>query len=355
MTHIYSLDECSNVLLRLIRQDDAEFAALAEALPNTLSDYSILDQFSRCNRKGVLKYNLHKTVADSGRSLALEAGQAFHDCAAALRLSQLRDQVDYTKTYTDTGLRLFGEVRFGNFHEYLCDDSLNAALLYILHSSDFYDDPRDTRRTLTNLEECVIAYAQHPDATKYPVLVQGDLVGIEQKFIIEATFTTQDFALIYYYGGRIDGIHLRNNAPCPIENKTGSRIDDAWEAGMRMTHQVTGYCIATSLMTHQQCAQAIAAGVQVPLPKAVYNGLRFTSLTRNEFRVREWLKWFFHNAQVRESLGDNALDAVETTASCNEFFRSCDFECICNAVSHDEAVDAIESLSTTTWNPWRSA
>jgi hypothetical protein len=133
-----------------------------------------------CPRWGILRYQMHKVHEHSlnSRAMALEAGSACHEVFAAVRLYQLYfyDTMNNRsplhgndgraeRLFDLHGMRLFGEGRWALLKEVIENASKEDEhtrfirfALTALETSGFYDDPRDKRRTMSNLEEACLAY-----------------------------------------------------------------------------------------------------------------------------------------------------------------------------------------------------
>jgi hypothetical protein len=74
--------------------------------------------------------------------------------------------------------RLFGNTRYQvdaykrSMNEKMSVYNLLRSVLSALETSGFYDDPRDRRRTMTNLEEACIAYIDRWNWTRMPVWIR---------------------------------------------------------------------------------------------------------------------------------------------------------------------------------------
>ena len=114
---------------------------------------------------------MHLRMPLQGRVLALEAGHALHEVFAFVRLASLLSQLEERgkdKTYIDAvynhhGVRLFGLERLTHITEQISTatdvpDVCKRGAIAILDTSGYYDDPRDKRRTLSNMEEAAYAY-----------------------------------------------------------------------------------------------------------------------------------------------------------------------------------------------------
>ena len=304
------------------------------------------DAINACPKWGIIRYVLGKKMA-SGRAMALEAGTASHDVFAACRLIALLEQQRETigdsrstDLFESEGRRLFKEPgRFDTMRSELDsgeDDrtrQLNFCLA-ALHTNGFYDDPRDNRRTLVNIEESCMTYFDRMDFN-LPVYYNEEtgLVGIEQRFDLVVSFDDIQFI----YSGLMDGIHRHKEGLRPHENKTSSRIGDAWFAGMEMSHQVTGYIVAGRLITKEYIDRAVVHGMAIPMPKtSKINGVVHTTVHRNEDSITDWLRWLWDIWCTMEMYKDDPLNAPMYTRSCNRYFHPCAFIPLCNSPKENQ-------------------
>jgi hypothetical protein len=131
-------------------------------------DHTKLSAVNVCPTWGILRYQMHKRMSGDGRAMALEAGSAMHECFSFIRLATLMNQYEGNAQFQDKlwsyhGERLFGVDRLVEISEQIKDatdvvDAAKRGSIAVLDTSGFYDDPRDRRRTLSNLEECIYAY-----------------------------------------------------------------------------------------------------------------------------------------------------------------------------------------------------
>ena len=139
----------------------------------------------------------------------------------------------------------------------------------VLDTSGFYDDPRDRRRTLSNMEECIYVYINrwrwdHPVWMRDATDPTSD-VGMEIPFDLVVDYQVE---LVFRLTGRIDGIHWNTRGElCIHDNKTASRLNDAWSQSFLLSHQITGYCVAASVFTQHPVNNAEILGLAIPLPK----------------------------------------------------------------------------------------
>ena len=106
---------------------------------------------------GILRYQMHKRMSVEGRAMALEAGTAMHECFAFVRLVSLIEQHKGNPDFQDVlwdvhGTRLFGDGRLQLIGEQVMESTdvmeiAKRGCIAVLDTGEFYDDPRDKRRT----------------------------------------------------------------------------------------------------------------------------------------------------------------------------------------------------------------
>lgn len=304
--------------------------------------------------------------------MALEAGSAMHEVFAWVRWCTLANQLDDVSNPDELlyyhGVRLF-EDRLPLILEQARAEYDDIGLkckngaVAVLETSQFYDDPRDKKRTLANLEECAFAYIdkwnwEHPIWVRDPDDPHSD-VGIEIPFDVVVTTTYREDYPRYddmptrsrRYIGKIDGIRVHNGVITLEENKTASRLDEAWSQSMHMRSQVTGYCIAASVFTEQQVRDAHVHGLSIPIPKTYdFGGVIEEHVIREDFHINAWLQWFCATAEGYEADKDNPHDALRFTHSCSRYFRPCMFIPFCNS-SKDEQETMLSEMVYDRWSP----
>lgn len=348
MTSPYPFSEAT---VRPVETDDDKEL---EAFDNTK-----LVAINTCPTWGIIRYGLHKTLAGTGRAMALEAGSAAHEVYAAVRLWQLRGE-GLRSHFEFHGTRIFGSNRWDNLCSKIKDGTdentnlLNFAL-EALYSGEFYDDPNDRNRTVTNIEEGCIAYIDRYDWTR-PVWVQDRenpecRVGVENAFELVIEF---DGVPTMRFTGRMDGIHTQEVANrgniIAKENKTGARLDDAWLESFILATQVTGYCVAASQFTGQPVTECCVIGQAIPIPKNVENGIRRNFVSRNEYDFERWFKWLWHTRELYLKYKDDPINAPQYTHSCNRYFRLCSLMPFCYE-ERDEKQEVLDRMIIDEWTP----
>lgn len=327
--------------------------------------YSILTAYNTCPTWGLVRYGMRKTFETSGRALALEAGAAMHRVFAALRLFSLRDKLP--THFEHHAHRIFGadaELLLSKLRT-SSDDWINSTsfALEALHTSGYYDDPYDKKRTISNLEECALAYAKTVYSRSAPVWVQDidnpeSLVGIEVPFDFTIEFEYNDQTTLVRFIGTVDAIHQKFDGTVYIEeNKTASRLDDSWAMSFELSHQVTGYLIAASLITGANIRDAVIRGVRIPQPRrhGEEGGIRSESVTRDQDETEHFLKWMLYTYQQQEETQGDIERAPRFTHSCNRYFRPCSLIPLCKTASPEERQEVLETMVVADVSPSEAA
>lgn len=341
-------------------------------------DYTKLTAINTCPTWGVLRYALHKTdtpMTYTGRNLAIECGKACHDFFAALRMWTLLNSSFYMTQPPDFsddllhkhGNKLFGRDRWDSMLQQPQDadpqtNALNFAL-DALHTTGYYDDPSDRKRTMSNMEASCIAYLQRYFQSNMPVAVKGDLIGVEIPFVLEVTrYSKYDAAgksylhegwrsaTTHYYCGRIDGVHRYSTGLAVAENKTAAQLSSSWTTSFAISAQVTGYTIAGTELFGEEVNDAIVMGTQIPLPRDVFAGVKFEPQTRTMSDRLRWAEWFFHSIETYERYVATPTLAPRYSHSCNRFFSACQFIPFC-ASTREEQDSILEEMRVDEWSP----
>lgn len=314
----------------------------------------------------------------SGRSMALEAGGAAHEVFAAHRLYSLIQygpeeySIDRDKLQSivdGAGVRIFGATRYGDMVGAInpAEDERTNGINYAitaLYNSGFYDDPADKRRTMTNIEEMCIAYMDHFSwKRQLPVILGADsdapFVGVEIPVDITVEYTLHDGSIkAYRFTGKADGLHYRDlvgSAYRVHENKTASRLGDAWEQSWELNHQPTGYMIGLSTMLGHEVDLALMLGTALPLPKSYsINGVSRVPVQRYPHNFVDWFDWFFYTTQLHDAHVAHPTEAPQFTHSCNRYFRPCSYIPLC-ALPPDERVETFNDMDIQEWSPLHKA
>lgn len=305
---------------------------------------------------------MYKTGA---RALALEAGETMHGVFAAVRLWQLWKRQGLRDHAEAVGQRIFGGdrwttildgLRMGDSHS---DprEQLQQMAFNVLHTSEWSDDPRDTTRTMTNMELASMVYID--ERLKYmdnwTVWVHdrknaNALVGIEQVFDVVLHYAD---GIKIRYCGTIDGLSERQFTGDKYveDNKTASRLDDGWKLSFEMSHQITGYCAASSTVFGFPIMKSRIIGTKIRPTNRGEDCYWIEPVERTEESIQHWAKWVRTKVAEFEEYKDDYEHAPRYTHSCNRYFRPCSLLSFCadSAVGRraqwDQMVPAIPSPS----------
>lgn len=326
-------------------------------------DNTKLTAVNTCPKWGIIRYGQHKTFSNSARAMALEAGEACHQVFAGARLFDLyhNGHIVYPhEPHKDLAVarcvELFGEERTERYFKLITnqEDERTRILqggIYLLESSGFYDDPTDKQRTVDTLTEACIAYLDRYSFGKHIPYIRGDFVGVENAFAVIAEW---DDGLTVVFTGRIDGMHCyRNDHDKPFieDNKTSSRLSDAWELSFETSHQITGYLAAASTIIGHLVDRAKVHGLQIPQPKVYSDGVVEVDLTREGHHFDSWGKWFRHTVDLYMSYFNDPASAPMYTHSCNRYFRPCSFIPLCVTPIEEQRTIIEEEMVVEEWSP----
>lgn len=358
-----------NITTRMATDEDAHIPAY---------DHTKLSNINTCPTWGILRYSHHKKMSNTNRSMPLEAGSAAHESFSAVRWYQFhtRDVIDKTGAAIAEahGIRIFGEKRYESMRDQLsvgATDRTNAiaVALDVLNTSGFYDDPTDRNRTISNISESLIAWVDDYDLDRYPIWVRditdrNSDIGVENPFDVVVDFTYDigqtRYDKTYRFTGKLDGLQhnkKRNSAdnekgPLFIyEEKTGGKLDDNWLSQWTLSHQITGYCVASSTFTGMPCVDAKISGMRLPIGRIPHEGIRKASVPRNQLMIEKWAGWFIDSANVEQRWVDQIYDAPMYTHSCNRYFSSCTFLPFCAAPDLEEKELIFSEMVDDEWSP----
>ena len=332
-------------------------------------DHTKLSNINTCPTWGILRYSLHKKMPGASRSMALEAGGAAHEAFSAVRLFQYKHyqcHTDAARANSDMhGIRLFGEDRYNRIESVLSSSAtertncINYAI-EALESCEFYDDIGDSRRTISNISESLISFVDSYDMERYPLWIRDSKdpttdIGIEIAFDIVVTIKYElngiHDVLMVRFTGKLDGLHWDGDQLIIIEEKTGAKLDDHWLSQWILSHQITGYCIASSTFTNEPCLKAIASGMRIPIGKIPAEGIRREVCNRSQHMFDKWCNWFVTSVLMEQQWRDNVVQAPMYTHSCNRYFSTCTYLPFCAADSFEEKLSIIEEMEDDEWSP----
>lgn len=332
-------------------------------------DHTKLSAINTCPTWGIVRYAMHKRMPLQGRAMALEAGTAMHEVFAWIRLVTLcealslkRDKDFIDQVWAFHGTRLFGMERLEHLGKVTAQaadvmDLAKTGAIAVLDTSGFYDDPRDKRRTMSNLEECAYAYINRW-RWDHPVWMRDDNdpvsdVGIEIPFDLRCDLSGP-YPTSFRLTGRIDGLHTDGLHRLTVhDNKTASRLGDAWTQAQHMSHQYTGYCVAASVFAQQEVSRCDVLGLAIPLPRAYdFGGFAREGMSRERHHLQRWVDWMVHTIWIADGYAGDPYAAPKYTHSCNRYFRPCSLIPFCFA-DDEEQRRILSEMEHDEWTPLR--
>jgi hypothetical protein len=227
----------------------------------------------------------------------------------------------------------------------------------IAHSSSFHDDPRDKVRTVSNLEELIIKYAdeQLRIMDKNPVWIENtgkpeSLVGIEITFDMIIEREVDGVIDQIRYIGTIDGIvelaSTMHDAEIRVDdNKTAYRLDTAWQQAFDISHQITGYMVGGTLVTGLPCYKSRILGIKSQLSGRSEDYIPLTPLDRTEDSFEKFIDWAIYSVRKYEKYIADIESAPRYTHSCSRYFRPCALIPFCGDTPEGRQEQLIEMVA----------
>lgn len=177
-------------------------------------------------------------------------------------------------------------------------------------------------------------------------------IGIELPFDVTLSFVLDSGEeTSYRFIGKADGLHVREGELVLHENKTASRLDEAWRQSFHLNSQPTGYMLALGVWAQQPITKGEIYGLTVPLPKSYdFGGIVREPISRGTHHFERWFAWFLHTVLLDQQFADNPFDAPRYTHSCNRYFRPCSFIPFCDATDEEQR-EIVEDMYVDEWSP----
>lgn len=348
-------------------------------------DFSMMNSINTCPMYGITRYVHNKVFTINEREMALECGELCHNCFAIYRACSIyyRGIKENNENLKSIGIKHIArfiqevlmdvdEAKAVEFcHELIekAEEKTTPVAKYTIFSdflidnSGYYDDPDDKKRTIENIKSSLLAYLSNflDLIIDEPVWIADETdintkVGIEIPFDIRVDIEFEaNGALnvqVIHFIGKLDGIHVRKDGSLIIhENKTASRLDDSWVGQWYNSHQITGYCLAGSYFTEQNCMQARVLGMQIPVPK--YNGYAFRTerVDRETHYFEDWARWVLTVHQVIEEYKDHPEIAPKNTHACCKYYKQCAFTYLCVNSAEERKRIINEEMIEHEWSP----
>jgi hypothetical protein len=151
------------------------------------------------------------------------------------------------------------------------------------------------------------------------------------------------------YIGTIDAICEHTTGLRNEENKTASRLDEAWREAFRVKFQPNGYNVAATLVTGVPITRTKVIGIKIKQTRSVEDFTQFVE-ERDEEKINDWYKTLLYTHDLATAYSGRSLDAPMFTHSCNRYFRPCGLIDLCSG-SHEDQKLIYASMETTPLTP----
>lgn len=348
-------------------------------------DFSMINAINTCPMYGITRYVHNKVFTVNEREMALECGALCHNCFAIYRALSIYYRgisesdkhlqaigIKHIARFIQEVLMDIDEAKAVEFcHELLKQAEEKTTPLakytifsdFLIDNSGYYDDPDDKKRTIENIKSSLLSYLSNflELIQDEPVWINNSeeidtLVGIEIPFDLKVTITFvangEEQEQILHFIGKLDGIHTRKDGTLIIhENKTASRLDDSWVDQWYNSHQITGYCLASSFFTGVNCLQARVLGMQIPVPKYSGYAFRMERVDREKHYFEDWCRWMLFNHEIIEEYKDTPEIAPKNTHACCKYYKQCAFTFLCVNSAEERKRIINEEMIEHEWSP----
>lgn len=323
-------------------------------------DYSTLTQINECSVKGILLGHHRKTMVKR-ESQAIKAGTAMHEVFAAANLFKvLKYEPDLNELVQGELIRLIGNDRAELAIPFL--GNIDKLCFNVLETSAFEDNEFDEKRTRVALEETTAIWCSNfnlNDGNRVWVSEDKKKTGVESRFAFKVSFmdkrTKEEVRKPIAFVGVMDLLERKkDNSLRVTDYKTSSKLSGPWEDQLRMSHQLTGYCIYASIISNELVEWGKVEGVQIPMPvRNPMNGIKHVGVLKDERARKEWGRWLVGALAIFDLYKDKVTEAPQQTHSCTNFFTPCQFLSFCQSEDEDK-VQMINGMEDYGWNPLKN-
>lgn len=220
-------------------------------------------------------------------------------------------------------------------------EHLTELCFAVLATSGWEDAPFDKNRTMGNMQAAAIRYCEHRVEDRvyrmehWPIYVENEddpkcLVGIEQNFDVVLLF--EDGHKVRYIGtidGLVSNVRAGSDRWFLDENKTSVRLGDGWRASFDMSHQVTGYCGASTTVFGFPVMRNRVTGSKIPPSNATDDVVPLEPHERDANYIHIWAQWVREMSDKFDKYKDHWEQAGRYHHSCWRFFRPCALMSFC--------------------------
>lgn len=327
---------------------------------------SMMEAMATCPRWGVIHSVHNRRFVTGYRQMALEAGSLMHDVLCMLNLLH----IGYHRNLPDH-MHFHGEVNFNTeenpnrwkqiftsiVKDFDLDDTLSIErpVFETIATSNFYDDPNDRNRTVSNLELCAMELLNYwrSSLIDLPIYVADEKdptkpIGIEMSLDAVFEFPVTSIERLAYPGvstklraiGLADVVYQNPDTKKVTlgEYKTASNMNDAWRMAFDTRHQQTLYnALLQAYFGYQRDFSTILIGSAIPVRTTAMPVQHFP-VYRDQDHIKDMLNTYIHlNHQIEENK-DNPTNAPMYTHSCNRYFRPCSLIDLCSSTCEDREI-----------------
>jgi hypothetical protein len=320
----------------------------------------MIEAVNTCPKWGVIHSVQSKVFTVGYRQMALEAGSLMHEVFSVLNLFQvgavqgLYQHMDYAaaELFTEERWNIIKGDTFDADKSAESDQrTLERLAIRTIGSSDYYDDPEDKNRTISNLEHCSLELINYwlMNMRDYNIFISDRddptaPIGIELSLdvVFDCVEDSGETPLVRLIG-LIDAVYQNTDTSFVTtgEYKTASSMNDAWREAFKTRHQITGYQAA--LRAYHDAVlctgNTIMLGSAIPVRKTTAPVQHFM-IERDDEHTRNFLNTCVFTKRIIEEYndGDKSLQAPMFTHSCNRYFRPCSQIDLCASAFEDQEV-----------------
>lgn len=207
------------------------------------------------------------------------------------------------------------------------EENLMELCFAVLSTMGWQDDPGDQTRTLGNMQQAAIKYVEErmKSMRNWPIYIEDNdkphsRIGIEQNF--DVTLEFEDGYKCRYIG-TIDGLVQKKTQWYLDENKTSVRLGDGWALSFDMSHQITGYCAASTTVFGFPVLRNRVTGVKIKPTNAMDDVRVLEPVARDAHYIHRWGQWIREMSETFDRYKTDWEYARRDTRSCYRFFRPC--------------------------------
>lgn len=286
-------------------------------------DASKYDTFSLCPTKYYWRYEEHLVPLDESSDLTtgMQFGHAIHKSLESLYTAKAFDLVPCPQPDCE-----------------FCKGSpipLIAAEFLAAYPTEPTDDhnPRTRNRGLEVLEAYLTRWRREPFSVE----------AVEVPF--ELSFP--DFKYI----GRMDLIVRWDKSTMPMDHKTTSRFGMAFDQQFKMSTQITGYIVATSIVTGEPVNQALINAIRITTKIDPTESFHRIITTRTPEDIARWKEDVTHAiGRIRQSR-ETGFWPRSAPFACSAYNKTCEFYPLCTSGSATRETLKSTAYRVLPWNP----